>query len=113
MEQKEHNKVYIYYKNVGIGYELIGDTIISGMDSFYGNKDAYLIEHCNFEDNLFVYHWDNSQKKRKTVYDKYTREQVLVGLIKDVDDITEHIKKLIFDKYLAEELALEAENNAI
>jgi hypothetical protein len=112
MENKEHNKVYIYYKNVGIGYELIGDTIISGMDSFYGNKDTYLIEHCNYEDNLFIYHWDNSLKKRKTLFDEYLKEQVLVGLYKDVSDTTEHIKQIIFNRYLAEELRLEAESNA-
>ena len=108
----EQSNVYMYYKNVGMGYELIGDSILSGMDSFYGNKDAYLVLYCPHVDNLFVYHWDNSQKRRKGIDNPLLKEQVLIGLLKDVDDISARVREIIFDNYCAEELLLEAESNA-
>lgn len=108
----EQNNVYIYYKNVGMGYELLGDSILSGIDSFYGNKDAYLVLYCHHADNLFIYHWDNSQKRRKGIDNPLLKEQVLIGLLKDVDDISARVREIIFDTYCAEELLLEAESNA-
>jgi hypothetical protein len=39
--------------------------------------------------HFFIYEWDNSQKKRKTVFESFKKkkELVLCGLLKNVDNM--------------------------
>jgi hypothetical protein len=61
--------------------------------------------------NFFIYEWDNSQRKRKTIYESYKKEIILLGLMKNVD-LPESIKNYIHKLYLDEELELEASANS-
>ncbi len=108
-------KVWIYFSKTGTGYEAKGEDIISAFDAFVQMDGTYLIE-LSFsallnDMNFFIYEWDNSQRKRKTIYESYKKEIILLGLMKNVD-LPEPVKKYIHKLYLDEELELEASANS-
>ena len=108
-------KVWIYFSKTGTGYEAKGEDIISAFDAFVQMTGTYLIE-LSFSPllndmNFFIYEWDNSQRKRKTIYESYKKELILLGLMKNVD-LPESIKNYIHKLYLDEELELEASANS-
>jgi hypothetical protein len=108
-------KVWIYFSKTGTGYEAKGEDIISAFDAFVQMTGTYLIE-LSFSPllndmNFFIYEWDNSQRKRKTIYESYKKEIILLGLMKNVD-LPESVKNYIHKLYLDEELELEASANS-
>jgi hypothetical protein len=107
-------KVWIYFSKTGTGYEAKGEDIISAFDAFVQMNGTYLIE-LSFsallnDMNFFIYEWDNSQRKRKTIYESYKKEIILVGLMKNVE-LPDSVKNYINKLYLADELELEANAN--
>lgn len=108
-------KVWIYFSKTGTGYEAKGEDIISAFDAFVQMNGTYLIE-LSFsailnDMNFFIYEWDNSQRKRKTIYESYKKEIILVGLMKNVE-LPDSVKNYINKLYLADELELEANANS-
>lgn len=108
-------KVWIYFSKTGTGYEAKGEDIISAFDAFVQMDGTYLIE-LSFsallnDMNFFIYEWDNSQRKRKTIYESYKKEIILLGLMKNVD-LPESVKNYIHKLYLDEELELEVSANS-
>jgi len=108
-------KVWIYFSKTGTGYEAKGEDIISAFDAFVQMTGTYLIE-LSFSPllndmNFFIYEWDNSQRKRKTIYESYKKEIILVGLMKNVE-LPDSVKNYINKLYLADELELEANANS-
>jgi hypothetical protein len=108
-------QVWIYFSKTGTGFEIKGTDIISGFDAFLNTAGTYLVEY-SYSDLLsdmhfFIYEWDNSQKKRRTVYEAYQRELVLMGLAKNVN-IPDNIKQAIISIYFDESEELELEKNA-
>ena len=108
-------KVWIYFSKTGTGYELKGDDIISGFDSFIHMDGTYLIEfsHSSIlnDMNLFAYEWDNSQRKRKTVYENFKKKIILLGFMKNVE-LPQNVSNHILNTYDAKELELEASANS-
>ena len=108
--------VWIYFSKTGTGYELKGSDVVSGFDAFINTSGTYLIEYCFSEIkdmmHFFIYEWDNSQKKRRTVYESYKRELILVGMVKHMDKIPAEIKQKIIEMYLDDSEDLELEKNA-
>jgi len=108
-------KVWIYFSKTGTGYEAKGEDIISAFDAFVQMNGTYLIE-LSFsallnDMNFFIYEWDNSQRKRKTIYESYKKEIILVGLMKNVE-LPDSVKNYINKLYLVDELELEANANS-
>ena len=108
-------KVWIYFSKTGTGYEAKGEDIISAFDAFVQMTGKYLIE-LSFSPllndmNFFIYEWDNSQRKRKTIFESYKKELILLGLMKNVD-LPDSVKNYINKLYLADELELEANANS-
>jgi hypothetical protein len=108
-------KVWIYFSKTGTGYEAKGEDIISAFDAFVQMNGTYLIE-LSFsallnDMNFFIYEWDNSQRKRKTIFESYKKELILLGLMKNVD-LPDSVKNYINKLYLADELELEANANS-
>ena len=108
-------KVWIYFSKTGTGYEAKGEDIISAFDAFVQMDGTYLIE-LSFsallnDMNFFIYEWDNSQRKRKTIFESYKKELILLGLMKNVD-LPDSVKNYINKLYLADELELEASANS-
>ena len=108
-------KVWIYFSKTGTGYEAKGEDIISAFDDFVQMTGTYLIE-LSFSPllndmNFFIYEWDNSQRKRKTIFESYKKELILLGLMKNVD-LPDSVKNYINKLYLADELELEASANS-
>jgi hypothetical protein len=108
-------KVWIYFSKTGTGYEAKGEDIISAFDAFVQMTGTYLIE-LSFSPllndmNFFIYEWDNSQRKRKTIFESYKKELILLGLMKNVD-LPDSVKNYINKLYLADELELEANANS-
>jgi hypothetical protein len=108
-------KVWIYFSKTGTGYEAKGEDIISAFDAFVQMTGTYLIE-LSFSPllndmNFFIYEWDNSQRKRKTIFESYKKELILLGLMKNVD-LPDSVKNYINKLYLADELELEASANS-
>ena len=106
---------WIYFLKTGMGYEIKGSDAISGFDAFIGTDGTYLVEYA-FSDmmngmHFFIYEWDNSQKKRRTIYESYKRELVLMGLVKNVN-IPDNVKQAILNIYFDENEELELEKNA-
>jgi hypothetical protein len=62
--------------------------------------------------HFFIYEWDNSQKKRKTVYESYKKELVLMGMVKHMDKIPLPISQKILSMYVSDEEDLVLEKNA-
>ena len=107
--------VWIYFSKTGTGYEAKGEDIISAFDAFVQMTGTYLIE-LSFSPllndmNFFIYEWDNSQRKRKTIFESYKKELILLGLMKNVD-LPDSVKNYINKLYLADELELEASANS-
>lgn len=107
--------VWIYFSKTGTGYEMAGSDIISGIDAFLGTDGTYIIEHSHSDIlnkmHFFIYEWDNSQKKRRTVFEGYQREMVLMGLAKNVN-IPNNVMQEILSIYIDDNEELELEKNA-
>ena len=107
--------VWIYFSKTGTGYELKGSDVISGFDAFVNTDGTYMVEYA-FSDmknsmHFFIYEWDKSQKKRRTIFGSYQRQNILTGFAKNVD-IPENLKKSISENYTFDEEDLELEKNA-
>jgi hypothetical protein len=99
-------KVYIYFSKTGTGYELLGESIISGFDAFILREGSYLIEY-SYSDmkqdmHFFIYEWDNSQKKRRTIFEGYQRQRLLLDFANNVD-VCDNIKQRIQKDYMEDE----------
>ncbi len=108
--------VWIYFSKTGTGYELKGSDIISGFDAFINMDGTYMVEYA-FSDmknsmHFFIYEWDNSQKKRRTVFESYKKELVLMGMVKHIDKIPLPIAQKILSMYVNDSEELELEKNA-
>lgn len=111
-----NSHVWIYFSKTGVGYELVGTDVISGIDAFIHGDATFLVEY-SYSDmmsdmHFFIYEWDNSQKKRKTVYESYKREIVLMGMAKNTDKLPLSIQQKILSMYVNDEEELELEKNA-
>ena len=107
---------WIYFSKPGMGYEIKGSDAISGFDAFVGKEETYLVEYA-YSDmmngmHFFIYEWDNSQKKRKTVFESYKREIVLMGSVKHIEKLPNEIKLKILEMYVNDDEELELEKNA-
>jgi len=111
-----YDHVWIYFSETNWGYELKGIDIISGLDAFLYNPKTYLIEYSYsdiVDDMTFaIYEWDNSQKKRKNVFDRYKKEIILIDALKGIKDIPDYVEKQIKSLYLDKELELEKNANS-
>lgn len=113
----EQTKTFVYFPKSAYGYEVIGDAILNYYENFMEKPDTYVIDYAYSEYqngmHLFVYEWDKSQKKRKSVYKSFRKQDILVSAYKYLDSLPKSAKDKIFNEYLREELDLEAEANAI
>jgi len=111
-----NSQVWIYFSKTGTGYEMSGSDIISGIDAFILKEGTYLIEYCHSElindMHFFIYQWDNSQKKRRTVYESYRKELVLMGMVKNIDKLPLDVQQKILTLYINDAEELELEKNA-
>ena len=94
--------VWIYFSKTGTGYELKGSDIISGFDAFIHSYRTYMVEYA-FSDmknsmHFFIYEWDNSQKKRRTIFEGLQREIVLLSFVKNVN-VTHNMRQEVFKQY--------------
>ncbi len=95
--------VWIYFSKTGTGYELKGSDVISGFDAFIHSDGTYIIEYA-YSDmknsmHFFIYEWDNSQKKRRTIFEGYQRELILVNFAKNLN-VCHNVRQSIFKEYL-------------
>jgi len=108
-------KVWIYFSKTGTGYELKGDDIISAFDAFIYMDGTYLIEFSHSailnDMNFFLYEWDKSQRKRKTVFENFKKKIILLGFMKNVN-LPQNAQNFICGLYESEELGLEASANS-
>ena len=107
--------VWIYFSKTGTGYELKGSDIISGFDAFINTDGTYMVEYA-FSDmknsmHFFIYEWDNSQKKRRTIFEGLQREIVLLAFVKNVN-VTHNMRQEVFKQYYPTSEELELEKNA-
>ena len=111
-----NSHVWIYFSKTGVGYELAGTDVISGIDAFIHGDATFLVEYSHSDMmndmHFFIYEWDNSQKKRKTVYESYKKELVLMGMVKHMDKIPLPISQKILSMYVSDEEDLVLEKNA-
>lgn len=110
------SQVWIYFSKTGTGYEMSGSDIISGIDAFISMDGTYLVEY-SYSDlmndmHFFIYEWDVSQKKRRTVYESYRKELVLMGMVKNIDKLSLNVQKEILSMYVNDDEELELEKNA-
>jgi hypothetical protein len=107
-------KVWIYLSKTGTGFELKGADIVSAFDAFINADGSYLIEHSysdiKGDEHFFIYEWDKSQKKRRTIFGSFQRQNILTGFAKNVD-IPENLKKSISENYIFEEEETENANS--
>jgi hypothetical protein len=106
-------RVYVYFKKNCHGYELKGNSIISGWEAFMHRPETYLIEY-DYSDiqgsmHFFVYEWDKSQHAKKNVYEDWKKENILLDMQKYVDLPTD-VSDKIFDDYLKDGLDAELES---
>jgi hypothetical protein len=111
-----NSQVWIYFSKTGTGYEMSGSDIISGIDAFINMDGTYLVEY-SYSDlmsdmHLFIYEWDNSQKKRRTVFESYKKELVLMGMVKNIDKLPLDVQQKILTIYVNDDEELELEKNA-
>ncbi len=110
------SKVWIYFSKTGTGYEMSGSDIISGIDAFILKDGTYLIEYSHSElindMHFFIYQWDNSQKKRRTIFEGYQKEKILMGMVKDIDKLPLNITEKILSMYYNNNEELDLEKNA-
>jgi hypothetical protein len=88
---------------------------VSGFDAFINSEKTYMIEYA-FSDikesmHFFVYEWDNSQKKRRTIFEGLQREIVLLAFVKNVN-VTHNMRQEVFKQYYPTSEELELEKNA-
>ena len=107
---------WIYFLKTGMGYEIKGSDAISGFDAFVGKDETYLVEYA-YSDmmnvmHFFIYEWDNSQKKRRTVFESYKRELILMGSVKNIEKLPNDVKLKILEMYVDDSEELELEKNA-
>jgi len=107
--------VWIYFSKTGTGYELKGSDVISGFDAFIGVDGTYMVEYA-FSDiknsmHFFIYEWDGSQKKRRTIFEAYQKELVLMGMVKNIDKLPINVQQKILSMYVSEEEELENANS--
>ena len=100
------SKVWIYFSETGTGYEMSGSDIISGIDAFILKNGTYLIEN-SFSDmkqdmHFFIYEWDRAQKNRRTIFEGYQRQTILLGFAKSVN-LTHDEKQEIYKMYSTDE----------
>ncbi len=105
--------VWIYFSKTGTGYELKGSDVISGFDAFLNTDGTYLIEYA-FSDiknsmHFFIYEWDKSQKKRKTIFEGYQRQTILLNFAKNVN-VCHTVRQAIYQEYFDSEESKEFEN---
>ena len=97
--------IWIYFSKTGTGYELKGDDIISAFDAFINMDGTFLIEFSfspiKNDMNFFIYEWDNSQRKRKTIFENYRKEIIIMGLLNNVE-LPEPVKNFILKNYVEE-----------
>jgi hypothetical protein len=108
------SRVFVYFKKNCHGYELKGSTITSGWEAFMSRPDTYLVEY-DYSDmqgsmHFFIYEWDKSQKKRRTIFGSYQRQNILTGFAKNVD-IPENLKLAISENYIFDEEETENANS--
>lgn len=109
------NHVWVYFAKTGFGYELAGSDIISGLDAFLYVDETYLIEYSYSDiidgNSFLIYEWDNSQKKRRTV-ELHRREKILLGMMKDIRNLSNEVIEKILSMYSNDAEELELEKNA-
>jgi hypothetical protein len=107
------SNVWIYFSKTGTGYELKGSDVISGFDAFINTDGTYLVEH-SYSDlkndmHFFIYEWDRSQKKRRTIFEGYQRQNILLNFAKNVD-LVHNVRQAIYKEYFDSEESKEFEN---
>jgi hypothetical protein len=106
---------WIFFSKTGTGYELKGSDVVSGFDAFINSEKTYMIEyaHSDIKESMhfFVYEWDNSQKKRRTIPEGLQREIVLLAFVKNVN-VTHNMRQEVFKQYFPTSEELELEKNA-
>ncbi len=110
------SQVWVYFSKTGIGYEMTGTDVISGIDAFINIDGTYLVEY-SYSDlmndmHFFIYEWDNSQKKRRTIYESYQKELVLMGMVKHIDKLPPDIKAKIVSMYVIDDEELQKSANS-
>jgi hypothetical protein len=110
------SQVWVYFSKTGIGYEMAGTDVISGIDAFINIDGTYLVEY-SYSDlmndmHFFIYEWDNSQKKRRTIYESYRKELVLMGMVKHIDKLPPDIKAKIVSMYVLDDEELQKSANS-
>ena len=91
---------WIFFSKTGTGYELKGSDVVSGFDAFINSDKTYMIEYA-YSDikesmHFFIYEWDNSQKKRRTIFEGLQREIVLLSFVKNVN-VTHNMRLTLFE----------------
>jgi len=105
---------WIFFSKTGTGYELKGSDVVSGFDAFINSDKTYMIEYA-YSDikesmHFFIYEWDSSQKKRRTIFEGYQRELILVNFAKSVN-VSHNVRQTIFKEYLLTDEELENANS--
>jgi hypothetical protein len=105
---------WIFFSKTGTGYELKGSDVVSGFDAFINSDKTYMIEYA-YSDikesmHFFIYEWDSSQKKRRTIFEGYQRELILVNFAKCVN-VSHNVRQTIFKEYLLTDEELENANS--
>ena len=97
------SKVWIYFSKTGTGYEMLGSDIISGIDAYLHTDGTYLIEYSfsGQKDSMhfFIYEYDKSQKRRRTISEGYQRQDVLVNFAKNVH-VSHNVRQEIYKEYM-------------
>jgi len=95
--------VWIYFSQTGTGYEVKGSDVISAFDAFLNKDGTYLVEYCfsDIKDSMhfFIYEWDKSQKKRRTIFEGYQRQNILVNFAKNVH-VCHNVRQEIYKEYI-------------
>jgi hypothetical protein len=104
---------WIFFSKTGTGYELKGSDVVSGFDAFINSDGTYMVEYA-YSDikesmHFFIYEWDNSQKKRRTIFEGYQRQTILLNFAKNVD-LVHNIRQAIYQEYFDSEESEEFEN---
>ena len=109
-------KVYIYYSKTGVGYEIAGSNVISAFDSFILKDGTFIVEfsYSDYIDDMafFVYEWDKSQKKRRTIFEEHKKGMILIDMLKNINNLPDYVANQIKSAYLEEELELEKNANS-
>jgi len=105
---------WIFFSKTGTGYELKGSDVVSGFDAFINSDGTYMVEYA-YSDikesmHFFIYEWDNSQKKRRTIFEGYQRQTILLNFAKNVN-VCHTVRQAIFKEYLLTDEELENANS--